>query len=59
MLMKVKKRLWMKALGLIIKLVKYSKNGLQPEEIQSLAHDLLELGAALLEDAIEELNAPS
>lgn len=57
--MKVKKRLWMKALGLIIKLVKYSKNGLQPEEIQSLAHDLLELGAALLEEAIEELNAPS
>lgn len=53
---KLDQQVLVQALRLLGKLIRFSKGGLDREERQELAYDLLSLGAALLEDIVGQVN---
>ena len=54
---KVKNSVWLEAIELLRKVIRYSRGGLTKEERWEIAHDFVSFGALLLKDLIEEDNA--
>jgi hypothetical protein len=53
---KINQQVLVQAIRLLGKLIRFSKGGLDREERQELAYDLLSLGAALLGDIVGQID---
>jgi|TARA_R110002012_G_scaffold24166_1_gene81175 hypothetical protein len=54
---KVKNSVWLEAIELLRKVIRYSRGGLTKEERWEIAHDFVSFGALLLKEIVEEDDA--